>query len=164
VVFATFAICVFLKTKRIYEQVRTLPLWLSICWWVTDAAWTFLVTSSSLYNVWLLPIERTAALISGLALLVIGSALTLAGIIEFRPIRRVSGMEVSILITTGVYSWSRESAVSRFLPRTTGNIITRPLGLCTLSSGDSHHMLPLLYCKGGGALSWTDVWEGIFSL
>ncbi|MCS7386302.1 MAG: hypothetical protein NDF55_06160 [archaeon GB-1867-005] len=84
-----------------------MPLWLSICWWVTDAAWTFLVASSSLYNVWLLPIERTAALISGLVLLVIGSALTLDGIIEFRPIRRVFGMEVSILITTGVYSWSR---------------------------------------------------------
>lgn len=38
---------------------------------------------------------------------VTGTTLTSAGVIEFRSIRRLSGMETSKLITTGIYHWSR---------------------------------------------------------
>jgi len=47
------------------------------------------------------------AFVCGLALFLTGVILTLTGIFEFRSLRKVSGMEVSKLITTGIYYWSR---------------------------------------------------------
>jgi len=44
---------------------------------------------------------------SGLALFGVGDILTLVGIIEFRSLRKISGREISKLITTGIYRWSR---------------------------------------------------------
>jgi len=37
----------------------------------------------------------------------VGGMLTLAGATEFHSLRRISRMEVSKLITTGIYCWSR---------------------------------------------------------
>ncbi len=72
-----------------------------------DTAWTILVVLSSLYNLWPLPIGKMVAFVCGLTLFVTEITLTLAGIFEFHSLRKVSGMEVSKLITTGIYRWSR---------------------------------------------------------
>jgi protein-S-isoprenylcysteine O-methyltransferase Ste14 len=98
---------VVLKTKRTYDQGKTLSLGLSVGWWILDTAYSLLVISSSLYNLWPLPVDEAITLMSGLASLIAGTTLTSAGIIEFRSLRRVSGMEISKLVTTGIYRWSR---------------------------------------------------------
>jgi len=72
-----------------------------------DCGWTALVILSSLHRLWPLPFEETTALTCGLALLAIGVATISAGAMEFRSLRKISGMEVSKLITTGIYRWSR---------------------------------------------------------
>jgi len=100
---AMFGLYVLSKTKRVYEKGEALSMKLSFGWWITDTAWTALVASSSLYNVWPLQIEETIALLSGIALIGTGITLTLAGAIEFRSLRKISGVETSKLITTGIY-------------------------------------------------------------
>jgi len=107
VIAAAFGLYVLSKTKWVYEKGERLSVGLSLGWWITDVAWTTLVALSSLYNLWPLQIEGTTALMSGLVLFAVGNILTLAGAIEFRSIRKTSGMEVSELITTGIYRWSR---------------------------------------------------------
>ena len=32
--FTVLAICVYSRTKRMYEKGKPLPLWLSISWWI----------------------------------------------------------------------------------------------------------------------------------
>lgn len=104
---AVLGLYVLSKTKRDYEEKEKLSTRTSLGWWIVDTAWIALVVESSLYNLWPLPIEEIKALTSGLALFMVGGILTLAGIIEFRSLRRVSGVETSKLITTGIYRWSR---------------------------------------------------------
>ena len=103
----TIGLYVLSKTKKVCMEGKTLSLGISIGWWITDVAWTALVAFSSLYNIWPLEMGEMTALIAGLILLGVGCSLTLIGIIEFHSLRKISGMEVSNLITTGIYRWSR---------------------------------------------------------
>jgi len=104
---AAFGLYILSETKKVYEKGETLSIGLSVGWWITDSSWSALVALSSFYNLLPLPIEETFALITGLLLFVVGCILTAAGIIEFRSLRKISAMEVSRLITTGIYRWSR---------------------------------------------------------
>jgi len=107
VIFVGFGLHILFMTKRAYDKGETLSIGVSLGWWILDTAWTILIVLSSLHNLWPLPIEKMAAAVCGLVLFIIGMVLTLAGVFEFHSLRKVSGMEVSKLITTGIYHWSR---------------------------------------------------------
>jgi len=98
---------VFLKTKRTYGRGETLPLGTSFGWWVLDTVHCLLVILSSVYSVWLMPINAAAALIGGSIMLGVGLVVMLDGMIHFHSIRKISGLETSELVTTGIYQWSR---------------------------------------------------------
>ena len=98
---------VYLKTKRTYKRGKALPIGISLGWWVLDTVHCLLVILSSMYSVWLIPINEMVASIGGLVMLGVGAVIMLAGIVEFHSIRRISGLETSELITTGIYQWSR---------------------------------------------------------
>jgi len=102
-----FAALILLRVKKVYREKKPLSLALSIGWWILDTAWTGMVALSSIHSVWPLPLEEKGSLAGGAVLLASGTLLTLAGAAEFHSVRRVSGMEVSKLITTGIYGWSR---------------------------------------------------------
>jgi len=104
---AAFGLYVLSETKKTYEKGEVLSIGLSIGWWITDCSWSALVALSSFYNLLPLQVEETFALVTGLLLFAAGCILTAAGIIEFRSLRKISAMEVSRLITTGIYRWSR---------------------------------------------------------
>ena len=104
---AAFGLYILSETKKVYEKGEALPISLSLGWWITDGSWIALVALSSFYNLCPLQIEETFALMTGLLLFGVGCLLIAAGIIEFRSIRKISAMEVSKLITTGIYRWSR---------------------------------------------------------
>ena len=97
----------FLKTKRTYDVGKALSIRISLGWWVLDLVHCLLVILSSLYTLWPIPINEIAALIGGSVMLGVGVVLMLAGMIEFRSLRRISGSDTSELVTTGIYQWSR---------------------------------------------------------
>lgn len=98
---------VLLKTKGAHDRRNTLPIGTSFGWWVLDVVHFFLVILSSFCAVWLMPIDRTVALVGGSVMLGVGVVVMLAGMIEFRSLRRISGLDNSELVTTGIYRWSR---------------------------------------------------------
>jgi len=104
---AAFGLYVLSKTKKVYEKGETLSASLSLGWWITDGSWSALVALSSFYNIFPLQIKETFVLAAGLSLFGSGCILIAAGVIEFRSLRKILAMEVSRLITTGIYRWSR---------------------------------------------------------
>ncbi len=45
----------------------------------------------------------------GLIIFIVGAVILLMGMVELRSLRRSTGQDISILITTGMYRWSRNS-------------------------------------------------------
>lgn len=98
---------VLLETKKAYDKGNALSKGLSVGWWVLDTVYCLLVIVSSLYTVWPLPINEMAALAGGSVMVGVGVVVMLVGMIEFRSIRSISGLDTSELVTTGIYQWSR---------------------------------------------------------
>jgi len=98
---------VFLETKKTYDKGKPLSKGLSVGWWVIDTVHCLLVVLSSLYAIWRIPINKVVALIGGSVMLGVGVVVMLAGMIEFRSIHRISGLDTSEVVTTGIYQWSR---------------------------------------------------------
>lgn len=98
---------VLLETKRAYDKGNALSRGVSVGWWVLDTVHCLLVILSSLYTVWPLPINEMAALIGGSVMVGVGVVVMLAGMIEFRSIRSISGLDTSEFVATGIYRWSR---------------------------------------------------------
>jgi len=101
------AVYCWVAIKKAYDKGETLPRYVAIAIWTMDTSHFLLVTWASLYSVWILPFNKTIASIAGLVATVIGLVVMLAGIIEFRSLRKMSGMDVSRFITTGTYRYSR---------------------------------------------------------
>jgi protein-S-isoprenylcysteine O-methyltransferase Ste14 len=66
-----------------------------------------LVAYSALRSLWALPLSSAVAIVTGVALILVGTWLFLAGARRFRSFGHVSGTETDGLITSGVYRWSR---------------------------------------------------------
>lgn len=91
-----FSIFLLSKTKRVYERGEALPPALSLGWWILDVSYSTLVILSSAYHLWELPLNEKVSFAGGLLILILGVFLTSLGIREFRSIRRISGMEISL--------------------------------------------------------------------
>ena len=96
-----------LGIKRTYDKGESLPVQVSIAIWLFDTVHGLLVILASLFSLWRLPFKQTAALITGLVMLGVGLAIMVAGMMEFRSLRKISGRDTSKIITTGMYRWSR---------------------------------------------------------
>ena len=100
-------IYVFSEIKKTYDKKGMFTNKLLSLWY---AMWVFHhvpLVLASFYSVWSIPIDKTAALIGGVILFGIGAVVLPMGMIEFRSLRRSTGQDVSKLITTGIYRWSR---------------------------------------------------------
>jgi len=93
--------------KNAYDKGAVLPIYISIMIWLLDTVHALLVILASLFSIWRLPFKQTAALITGLVMLGVGLAIMVAGMMEFRSLRKISGRDTSKIITTGIYRWSR---------------------------------------------------------
>ncbi len=98
------------SAKRFYERGETLSKAISLGFWVINALHFVVILMSSLfeeYTIFVIPLYGTGALVGGFILVIIGLAQMLAGMMEFRSIGRISGQDVSRLVKTGIYRWSR---------------------------------------------------------
>ncbi|NOZ22313.1 MAG: isoprenylcysteine carboxylmethyltransferase family protein [Planctomycetes bacterium] len=104
---AVLGIYCWVGMKKAYEKGEALPLRVSVAIWAADTVHALLVAFSSAYGVWLLPVSKMAAQIGGWVVFGAGVAIMSAGMIEFRSLRRMSGLDTSKFVTTGIYRWSR---------------------------------------------------------
>jgi protein-S-isoprenylcysteine O-methyltransferase Ste14 len=98
---------VLIEIKRTYNTREVLPKRTSVALWILDIVHLLLVILSSLNRVWFLPFFHILSILTGVVLFGVGILLMLAGMVEFRSLRRISGLEISQLIITGVYRWTR---------------------------------------------------------
>ena len=98
---------VLIETKRTYNTREVLRKRTSVVLWILDIMHVLFVILSSLNRVWFLPFFDTLSIPTGVVLFGVGTLLMLAGMVEFRSLRRISGLEISQLIITGVYRWTR---------------------------------------------------------
>ncbi len=94
-------------TRNLYERGQPLSAKASIGWLIIDSLDILIVLLSAAYSVWRIPIDGVILQAAGTFLALIGAIIMLVGMVEFRSARRVLGMEMSRLITTGIYGWSR---------------------------------------------------------
>ncbi|NOX85853.1 MAG: isoprenylcysteine carboxylmethyltransferase family protein [Chlorobi bacterium] len=100
-------IYVFSGIKKTYDQKGTYSDKLLSLWFTMWAFHHIPLILSSLYGVWLIQIDKTFALAGGSVLFVTGAIILPMGMIEFRSLKRSTGQDISKLITTGIYRWSR---------------------------------------------------------
>ncbi len=75
--------------------------------WTAYVLHAVVVVWAAELGAWSLRIPSGLAHLFGSVLIVAGIALAVAAIVTFRSIRRMSGLQVDALITSGVYAWSR---------------------------------------------------------
>jgi len=105
-----------IEIKRTYNKREVLRKRASVALWMLDIIHLLLVVLASSNRVWLLPFSDTLSVAAGVVLLGVGAFLILAGMVKFRSVRRISGLEISQLVVTGVYRWyhSLDAQVLRF--------------------------------------------------
>ncbi len=106
-IWIVLGIYVFSAIKKTYDRGGVFTDRLLNTWFVMWAFHHVPLILSSLYGVWLIPVNRTFARIGGLITFVVGAVILSAGMIGFRSLRRSTGQDVSKLVTSGIYRWSR---------------------------------------------------------
>jgi len=101
-IWIVLGIYVFSEIKKAYNKKGIFTNKLLSSWYTMWAFHHIPVVLASLFGIWLIPVNRTFALAGGLIIFVVGLI-----IFEFRSLRRSTGQDVSKLITTGIYRWSR---------------------------------------------------------
>jgi len=100
-------IFVFSGIKKAYSKKGVYTNKLLSLWFTMWAFHHIPLMLASYYGVWLISIDKTFALAGGLVLFLIGAIILPMGMIEFRSLSRSTGQDISTLITTGIYRWSR---------------------------------------------------------
>lgn len=106
-IWITLGIYVFAQMKKTYARKAILSNRFLIIWFIMWGFHHVPVILSSLYGVWLLPLDKMGGLIGGLVMIVVGAVTMATGMLEFRSLRRSTGQDTSGLMTVGIYRWSR---------------------------------------------------------
>ena len=106
-IWIVLGIYVFPEIKKTYNKKGIFSNRLLYSWYAMWAFHHIPVVLASLFAIWLIPVNRTLALTGGLIIFIVGVVMLAMGMIEFRSLRRSTGQDVSKLITTGIYRWSR---------------------------------------------------------
>ncbi|WP_052696243.1 methyltransferase family protein [Palaeococcus ferrophilus] len=96
-----------LKIGKIYDRGETLPTNVVVAVWALYILHFVLIAWASLKGFWEVPINTTVALIGGFIFVAAGFIIMLLGVLEFRSFKRMSGVDTSKLVTTGIYRYSR---------------------------------------------------------
>ena len=91
--------CIF-RVRAEYLRAPTLSRLTVAAVWVLYIAHFAITLAAAATSRWPVPVNLASARIAGILLLG-------GGIVSFRSFRRMSGLDISTLVTTGVYRWSR---------------------------------------------------------
>lgn len=75
--------------------------------WALYSIHFFLVFIAAVYSAWPFPLPLPFSLGGGLLLMTVGMIIYLASVVAFGSMKRLSGLDSTQLITSGIYRWSR---------------------------------------------------------
>lgn len=105
VVFLT-AYCAW-RARREYKGLGHLTFTTALAVWGAYSLHFVLTLYAAWSSTWALLIPPATAIAGGFVLMIVGALFFVAGIREFRTLRRMSGMVTDQLVTSGIYRWSR---------------------------------------------------------
>jgi protein-S-isoprenylcysteine O-methyltransferase Ste14 len=106
-VWVIFCLYVFSEIKKTYDRGAIFTTELLAVWFIMWGFHHLAVVLSSLYAVWQIPINKMLALVGSLVIIGIGVIILSIGMLEFRSLQRSTGQDISRLVTSGIYRWSR---------------------------------------------------------
>lgn len=95
------------RVRAEYLREATLSRLTVVAVWVLYVAHFAITLSAAVTSRWPVPLNLTGARVAGALLLGGGALLFVGGVVSFRSFRRMSGLDISTLVTTGAYRWSR---------------------------------------------------------
>ncbi len=75
--------------------------------WLVYALHLVVTVYAAWKGLWLLDVPQAVSNVAGASLLIVGAVFYLAGMVAFGSFKRMSGLNSSRLVTTGIYAWSR---------------------------------------------------------
>ncbi|NOY98408.1 MAG: isoprenylcysteine carboxylmethyltransferase family protein [Chloroflexi bacterium] len=106
-IFVLLAACVSRRVQREYTTQDKLSALTALGVWVIYLLHAGLTGLAAWYALWPLPVDKTVSGAIGGVVVFFGLAFSAAGIIAFRSFKRMSGLEATKLVTSGIYRWSR---------------------------------------------------------
>lgn len=97
----------FWKVVHDYNSYGRILLWTAMYVWVSYILYSSLIVYTAFRSYALLLTDGIWLTFVGVILIVIGSLISIAGVIEFRSFKIMSGLTADKMVTTGIYRWSR---------------------------------------------------------
>lgn len=98
---------VIVEVKRAYATTGVLSNTTAFAVWLLYLLHGVTTAYAAWRAYWPLPLSPLVSHTIGWGFLILGTTFVLAGVFSFRSIRRMSGLDTNILITAGVYRYSR---------------------------------------------------------
>ena len=95
------------KVAQNNKSGERIEIWTAIYVWVSYILYSLFVAYTAFRSYWLLLPDGILLKLIGILLIVVGSLISIAGVIEFRSLKRMSGVSTEKLVTSGIYQWSR---------------------------------------------------------
>ncbi len=126
---------VFSAIKKTYNREEIFTNKLLYLWYTMWAFHHISLVLASFFGLWPILIDKTATLIGGVILFGVGAIILPMGMIEFRSLQRSTGQDISKLITTGIYKWSRNPQFIGWLLMLLGLSLIGRSGLAFMFTG-----------------------------
>lgn len=97
---------IWMVTQDYKSEEKLLP-WTAIYVWLSYILYSLLIVYTAFRPYWLLIEDGIWLMVIGIILIVVGLFISIAGVIEFRSFKRMSGLSADKLVTSGIYRWSR---------------------------------------------------------
>jgi len=134
-VWAVLALHVMTKIRDAYDRRQAFPKRLLPLWYVMWAFHHVPVVVASFAGAWPLPSSARVATVTAVLSLALGICVGVLGLVQFGSYARASGQDDSLLITRGIYRWSRNPQVLGWFMILLGVSIAGRSGLALLLTG-----------------------------
>ena len=123
------------RIRREYRHAQNLSALSVVIVWGLYLFHLFTTVASSIVAAWPIPLHPIISWGAGIMLLLAGTVVFLAGIWSFHSFKRMSGLDNSELVTTGIYRWSRNPQNVGWFLFLLGTAVLGQSGLALLLTG-----------------------------
>ncbi len=107
VVLGLIVVWAILNVRADYTSRKTLTSYSVVIVWAAYLLHAGILIWAAVLQAWQMPVQPELAYPLGIVLTITGIAIPAAAIWNFRSIKRMSGLQIDEIITSGIYAWSR---------------------------------------------------------